>query len=302
MKEGNRTSQEGEGEFPGGEWNGQFRDDFEWHEGVGDLDECNGRTGVTPEFPEGIYYYVVTDEFPYFTRCLKGEIDNGGGGGGVPYCEDVPPGNPCCGDGICGGPETEHNCPQDCVSENSAPMLNNFSIQADTVNTSQDLVNVVYEIDVEDSDSFLSSYALRLILNGGPINGGEIIQSSGSFDQGLMSSSVTDVIEIPMGSTEGHWNIRIILRDDLDAVANIGPNDLENQDFPTFLPLQKLTRRKGTAFETQLRPLFPGYMFVAQDPTAGRWRKINHTRGVARLVRLAAEPTPVPATIMDQFL
>ena len=77
--------------------------------------------------------------------------------------------------------------------------------------------------------------------------------------------------------------------------------NLENQDFPTFLPLQKLTLRKGTAFKTQFRPLFPGYIFVAQDPTAGRWHKINNTRGVARLVRLAAEPTPVPATIMDQL-
>jgi transcriptional antiterminator RfaH len=77
--------------------------------------------------------------------------------------------------------------------------------------------------------------------------------------------------------------------------------NLENQDFSAFLPLQKLTRRKGTAFQTELRPLFPGYMFVAQDPTAGQWRKINNTRGVARLVRLAAEPTPVPPTIMDQL-
>ena len=77
--------------------------------------------------------------------------------------------------------------------------------------------------------------------------------------------------------------------------------NLENQNFPAFLPLQKLTRRKGTTFQTQLRPLFPGYMFVAQDPAAGQWRKIKNTRGVARLVRLAAEPTPVPPTIMDQL-
>ena len=77
--------------------------------------------------------------------------------------------------------------------------------------------------------------------------------------------------------------------------------NLKNQDFPAFLPLQKLTRRKGTAFQTQLRPLFPGYIFVAQDPTAGQWRKINNTRGVARLVQLAAEPTPVPPKIMDQL-
>ena len=48
--------------------------DYEYVEGLGDLDQCNGRFGVTPEFPEGIYYYVVTDDFPFFTRCLKGDI------------------------------------------------------------------------------------------------------------------------------------------------------------------------------------------------------------------------------------
>ena len=50
-----------------------------------------------------------------------------------------------------------------------------------------------------------------------------------------MSSSITGVIQIPMGSTEGQWNIRIILRDDLDAVTNIGPNDLENQNFQNYI-------------------------------------------------------------------
>ncbi len=53
---------------------GAFTQDYEFVEGHGDLDQCNGRFGVTPEFPEGIYYYVVTDDFPFFTRCLKGDI------------------------------------------------------------------------------------------------------------------------------------------------------------------------------------------------------------------------------------
>ncbi len=53
---------------------GAFTQDFEYVEGLGDLDRCNGRFGVTPEFPDGIYYYVVTDDFPFFTRCLKGNI------------------------------------------------------------------------------------------------------------------------------------------------------------------------------------------------------------------------------------
>ena len=209
---------------------GAFTQDFEYDEGYGDLDECNGRIGVTPEFPEGIYYYVVTDDFPYFSRCLKGDFD-----GGVPDCEDVPPGNPCCGDGVCGGPETEDNCPVDCAAGNTGPSLINFSIYADTVNTSEESVNVGYVIEAEDSDNYLSNYTLRLIINGGLINGGEMLESSDSFDAGLMSSSITGVIEIPMGSTEGQWNIRIILRDDLNAVTNIGPNNLENQNFQSYI-------------------------------------------------------------------
>lgn len=53
---------------------GAFTQDYEFVEGLGDLDQCNGRTGVTPEFPNGIYFYVVTDTFPYFPRCLKGDF------------------------------------------------------------------------------------------------------------------------------------------------------------------------------------------------------------------------------------
>ena len=42
--------------------------------GSGDLDECNGRVGVTPEFPDGIYHYYATDTYPFFQRCVKGEV------------------------------------------------------------------------------------------------------------------------------------------------------------------------------------------------------------------------------------
>jgi hypothetical protein len=69
-------------------------DDWNYADGVGDLDECNGRFGPTPEFPEGIYHYVstpvsgsptaVTDTngntvgmigFPYFLLCYHGVAD-----------------------------------------------------------------------------------------------------------------------------------------------------------------------------------------------------------------------------------
>ncbi|MGB5485362.1 YHYH protein [Parasphingorhabdus sp.] len=54
---------------------GAFLSDWTYSAGSGDLDDCNGRTGVTPEFPNGIYYYMATDSYPYMSRCLKGNIN-----------------------------------------------------------------------------------------------------------------------------------------------------------------------------------------------------------------------------------
>jgi hypothetical protein len=56
---------------------GLFTQDYEYSAGSGDLDECNGRFGVTPEFPNGIYHYVITDTWPYMGRCLKGTPTTG---------------------------------------------------------------------------------------------------------------------------------------------------------------------------------------------------------------------------------
>ena len=55
---------------------GTFTQDWQYVAGSGDLDECNGRTGVTPEFPEGIYHYFATDSYPYIQRCVKGVIES----------------------------------------------------------------------------------------------------------------------------------------------------------------------------------------------------------------------------------
>lgn len=60
---------------PGGPHDGAFVEDYEYVEGLGDLDECNGREGTTPEFPQGTYYYVLTDTFPYVPRAFRGEPD-----------------------------------------------------------------------------------------------------------------------------------------------------------------------------------------------------------------------------------
>jgi hypothetical protein len=53
---------------------GTFTQDYEYVAGSGDLDECNGRFGVTPEFPNGIYHYYITDTYPFIQRCVKGPL------------------------------------------------------------------------------------------------------------------------------------------------------------------------------------------------------------------------------------
>lgn len=93
LKAGTRA---GNPEGPGGRFDGAFTTDYEYVAGSGDLDECNGRMGVTPEFPEGTYYYCVTEEFPFVSRMWRGTADpsfmKGGRGMGSPGGRRGPPG------------------------------------------------------------------------------------------------------------------------------------------------------------------------------------------------------------------
>ena len=74
IKTGNRS---GDGNSaPCGEYTGIYTADYEYVEGLGDLDECNGREGVTNEHPNGTYYYVITDEYPGIPRCFVGSPSN----------------------------------------------------------------------------------------------------------------------------------------------------------------------------------------------------------------------------------
>lgn len=64
---------------PCGPYTGKYTVDFEYVEGLGDLDECNGMTAsITLETALGTetfdYFYVVTSTFPEIGRCLKGNI------------------------------------------------------------------------------------------------------------------------------------------------------------------------------------------------------------------------------------
>jgi hypothetical protein len=60
---------------PPGPYNGLYVQDYEFVQGSGDLDQCNGRQAVTPENPGGVYHYVLTATYPFIPRCFSGTPD-----------------------------------------------------------------------------------------------------------------------------------------------------------------------------------------------------------------------------------
>lgn len=76
-----------------GEHNGDFINDYEFDKTLGDLDECNGRFGITPQYPNGTYYYCLTRNYPFIPRRFRGTPDESfKPKGGGPKLGEVPPG------------------------------------------------------------------------------------------------------------------------------------------------------------------------------------------------------------------
>lgn len=69
---------------------------------------------------------------------------------------------------------------------------------------------------------------------------------------------------------------------------------LERQGFEAFLPQVRHIRGTGTRRREVLEPFFASYLFACLDPAADRWRSINGTIGVRRLVCFGDLPAPLP--------
>src|SRR3954466_10002823 len=70
--------------------------------------------------------------------------------------------------------------------------------------------------------------------------------------------------------------------------------NLLKQGFDTFLPLRRKIHRHAGKIEAVSAPLFPGYLFVRLDIALHRWRCVNGTYGVIRLVMQGERPSPMP--------
>src|SRR5262245_8837017 len=81
--------------------------------------------------------------------------------------------------------------------------------------------------------------------------------------------------------------------------ARIAINGLSEQGFENYYPQMQVTRaRQGRVFDAS-EPVFPNYLFLRSEPDPHRWRAINNTRGVVRLLGNCA-PCAIPDREIDR--
>lgn len=74
---------------------------------------------------------------------------------------------------------------------------------------------------------------------------------------------------------------------------------LRNQDFAVFLPRREKRIRHARKIEKVRRPFFPGYLFINLDIGHQRWRSINSTVGVIRIVMQNERPAAAPIGVIE---
>ena len=77
---------------------------------------------------------------------------------------------------------------------------------------------------------------------------------------------------------------------------------LARQGFESYLPRFLKCRRHARKMDIAPVPLFPGYLFVALDLAAARWRSIQGTVGVSRLVCHGENPAPIPEGVVEEIM
>lgn len=78
--------------------------------------------------------------------------------------------------------------------------------------------------------------------------------------------------------------------------------NLENQRFRTFLPNLSKTVRHARRVLTVQQALFPGYLFIGLDLDRDRWRSVNGTFGVSRLIMSGERPARVPEEFIADLI
>jgi transcriptional antiterminator RfaH len=82
----------------------------------------------------------------------------------------------------------------------------------------------------------------------------------------------------------------------------LADENLRRQGFESWLPRFRRVRKHARRVDQVLAPLFPGYLFVKLDRDIERWRSINGTFGVIRLLCNGEVPLAVPEGLVEEIM
>src|ERR1700722_12116448 len=89
-----------------------------------------------------------------------------------------------------------------------------------------------------------------------------------------------------------------VVQTQVNAEAKAARN-LMRQGFEIYLPRYLKRRSHARKIEKVAAPLFPRYLFVRIDMATQRWRSIQSTFGVSRLVCNGTDPAPVAQQVLS---
>jgi transcription antitermination factor NusG len=82
----------------------------------------------------------------------------------------------------------------------------------------------------------------------------------------------------------------------------LADEQLRRQGFITFLPKQLKTVRHARTVRVALGAYFPGYLFIEIDLARDRWRSVNGTLGVSRMIGPEERPTPASRGVVEALI
>ena len=88
-----------------------------------------------------------------------------------------------------------------------------------------------------------------------------------------------------------HWYV-VQTKPNVEALVQ---RELESQLIPSYLPRERIRKRHVGRTVEAMEPLFRGYLFVAFDVHAERWKQINTTKGVLTILPRPTCPIPIRA-------
>ena len=78
-------------------------------------------------------------------------------------------------------------------------------------------------------------------------------------------------------------------------------DNLQRQNYETYLPLVQTTRRRNGKNIKRTEALFPRYLFIYLDKLNDNWAPIRSTIGVAGLIRFGGMPAVVPENMITNL-